>query len=253
MRRAVQQRFACGCVSGRRKHARQRVGDQASAVERERVALGGASLHVQRLRAVRERVQRRPRGDVERQVERQADVVDDPDRVRTGAAALHDPVRRADAVERRPLRARIGRRNVDDRLVRLGGGELAGVDRRAAADREEPVCGDRNLHAMRRHLGPPLDVRQIEDLPACARDHERPLDPRLRQHRRQVVEAPADDHERRSRANAVNARAARVSARPDARTRRISRSSSSCSTRASTSVPAARSFSIDEREMNVTP
>ena len=57
----------------------------------------------------------------------------------------------------------------------------------------------------------------------------------------------------RPRANSTNARAARVSARPLARTRKISRSSSSPSTRASASVPAARSASIEEREMKVTP
>ena len=60
----------------------------ARAGERLLVALGVAVLDVERLGAVRERVQRRAGRHVARQVERQLDVVDDPDGPRPAAAAL---------------------------------------------------------------------------------------------------------------------------------------------------------------------
>jgi DNA-binding transcriptional LysR family regulator len=71
---------------------------------------------------------------------------------------------------------------------------------------------------------------------------------------RQIVEAPADDHgARRSRANATNASATLVRARPVADASEISRVASSPSTRASPRRPASRSDSTAVREMNVTP
>src|SRR5262249_11986731 len=139
-------------------------------------------------------------------------------------------------------------------LLGLRGGELGSVDGGAAADREDPVGLLRHLDAVGGDLGPAADVQgHVEVVPARAGDHEWALDPGLGERVRQLVEAPADDHVSRSRATSTNARAARVSDRPAARTRWISRSRSSPATRASTSVPAARSSSIDAREMNVTP
>src|SRR3989442_923778 len=82
---------------------------------------------------------------------------------------------------------------------------------RGTADRENPVRGGGNLDAMRGHLRPPGDVREVEDPPAWAGDHERSLDPDLSQEAGQLGEPPADDHARRGRANWRNARAARVS------------------------------------------
>ena len=58
---------------------------------------------------------------------------------------------------------------------------------------------------------------------------------------------------RSSRTNATNSSAARVCARPVARTSAISRLAFIPSSRASARVPAARSDSTADREMNVTP
>ncbi len=87
-----------------------------------------------------------------------------------------------------------------DGLAGLRRGELAGVDRRAAADYEDPIGIVRHLDAMRGDLRPGGDLRQVEEVPARARNQERTIDPDLGEGRRQVVEAPADDHGSRSRA-----------------------------------------------------
>ena len=68
--------------------------------------------------------------------------------------------------------------------------------------------------------------------------------------RRRVASRP---QAARSRTNATNSSAARVCARPEARTSEISRFAFIPSRRASASVPAARSDSTAVREMNVTP
>src|SRR5439155_13136489 len=95
---------------------------------------------------------------------------------------------------------------------------------------------------------------ELLPLPPVARDEQRPLDVELGENRGELAEVPADDHVgRRERANSTNAWAARVSARPLARTRKISRTGSRPRTRAIAIVPAARSDSIAVREMNVTP
>src|SRR5262249_57751940 len=92
-----------------------------------------------------------------------------------------------------------------------------------------------------------------EAQPARASDEEGLRDPELGEDVLEVVERPADDQASRSRANSTKARLALVSARPAARTSWISRPRSSPPTRASASVPASSSDSIEVREMNVTP
>ncbi len=104
------------------------------------------------------------------------------------------------------------------------------------------------------HSGEPGCDRKVELAEARAGDEERALDAELVEQRRQLVEAPADDHDAsRSRANATNASATLVRARPVADASEISRVASSPSTRASARRPAARSDSTAVREMNVTP
>jgi hypothetical protein len=140
VRGAAQQLLACGAVARVGEDAWERAGDQRCARERLLVALRVVAFDVERLGAVREPVQCGAGRDVRRQVERQVDVVDDRHRVRACAAALHHAVGRADPVERRPLGAGVRRRDVHDGLAAVRGGELAEVDRGAAADREDPVC-----------------------------------------------------------------------------------------------------------------
>ena len=99
-----------------------------------------------------------------------------------------------------------------------------------------------------------LGHRDVEIREARTRDEERALEPELREQRRELGEPPADDHGAScSRAKATNASATRVRARPVADASEISRVTSSPSTRASASLPAARSASTAVREMNVTP
>src|SRR5471032_1453253 len=94
---------------------------------------------------------------------------------------------------------------------------------------------------------------QVERIPARAGDEQRCADVELAEHLRQRVESPADDHPSRDLANSTNACATRVSARPAERTSEIVREGSRPSTRPTSTVPAAMSASIAEREMNVTP
>ena len=95
--------------------------------------------------------------------------------------------------------------------------------------------------------------RQLEIGPAPARDEERPRGADLVEDAAKRLETPADDHASRSRAKATKASASLVGDRPAARTSEISRAGSRPSTRAAPIVPAARSASTAEREMNVTP
>ena len=149
----------------------------------------------------------------------------------------------ADAEVPRPLRARVRRRNRDERQPRLGGRRASrcrSSSRRRARARPPRR---RRRSRVRRQLAPAAgDVDR--SVPALGREQERPLDPP--QHLRQRVEPPADDHASRSRARSRNACAARVSDRPGARARKMSRAGSSPSTRASASVPAA-SAGLDRR------
>ena len=232
--------------------------DQPRPRQRMQVRLGVVSLDVQRLRAMRERVHRRPHGLGAGEVEREERLVDDAGEVCAGAPAGHPPVGVPDAEERRPLRAGVGGRDRDDRHRRLRGDRLGKVDGAAASERDRRVArpGGGVGDTARRHLRPPRRrlERQVLLPPALARDEERPLHAELLQDPRQRRDAPADDHDgRRVRAKSTNACAARVSARPLERTRKISRTGSRPRTRADAIVPAARSASRAVREMNVTP
>ena len=151
------------------------------------------------------------------------------------------------ATSRRPVEARDGLRR---------------VDRAPASDADEPVGSfgrSRRGHddvdgSVTPHSGEAGCDRKVELAEACGGDEERTLDAELVEQRRQLVEAPADDHDaRRSRANATNASATLVRARPVADASEISRVASSPSTRASARRPASRSDSTAVREMKVTP
>ena len=105
MARAAEQLRASIEVAGCVDDAREPLADQLRAGERVLVRVLVVSSDVQRFGAVRERVHGRADCRLARQVERELGVVDDPGRMRTGAAAAHLPLGIADAVERRPLRA----------------------------------------------------------------------------------------------------------------------------------------------------
>src|SRR5437899_3649789 len=232
--------------------------DQPRAGKRMLVRLRVVSLHVQRLRAVRERVHRRPDGLRTRQGQCQLGLVHDAGELRARAAAPHAAVGVADTEVRRPLRSRIGGGDRHDRDALLGGDRLPEVDGATPAERDDAVaCSRRRIgDTVGRYLPPArrsLD-RKLLRLPPVARDEQRPLDPELREHGAELPEPPADDHfGSRERANSTNACAARVSTRPLERTRRISRTGSSPRTPAVAIVPAAMSDSIAVREMNATP
>src|SRR5262249_51361571 len=135
---------------------------------------------------------------------------------------------------------------------------FAEVDRAPAPDRDDAVASERGGFAdvRRRHLAPAQRgvERQLELVPARAREEERRTHPELVAHLRDQGErSPANDHARRARAKSTNVCATRVSARPVERTSEISRAGSSPSTRATASVPASTSASIAAREMNVSP
>jgi hypothetical protein len=157
------------------EHARQPVRDQACACERVLVGVRMMPLDVERLRAVPERVHRRPAGGAMRQVERQPRLVDDA--VEPGAAttATRPPLRVADAEVRRPLRTRVRRRHRDEREPGRGRRGLGSVDRAAAADGDDAVDTLWHLDPMGRDLGPARGRRQSDLVPARARHQERPL------------------------------------------------------------------------------
>ena len=195
-------------------------GDQRRALERARVARVVPAAHVERLGAVRERVHRRAdrarraAGRASARRRRRSRRGSRRRRRRPSAGRACGP--RTSASTRRRSTSSAPRRPASPVAADAG---LRGVDRRAAADREERVGVGRNLDPVRRHLRPAGDARHVERVPARARDEERPLEPELGEHRRQLGERPADDHASRGRANSTNACAARVSARPLARTR----------------------------------
>ena len=252
--RAVQQPVPRLAVVRRTDHLGQPRCDQRRSLEGPLVGGRVVPGDIEGLGTVGERVQRRAHRLGPRQVEREAGVVDDP--LDPGAAApADDPaIRGAHTEARRPLGAGVGRRHRDERQPAGRRRRLRGVDRGAAADREDPVGARSHLDPVGRNLRPNPGKREPDEaLPARARDEERPLDPECLEHTGQLVERPADDHARRPRANSTNDRLARVSARPAARTSWISRCRSSPSTRASASVPASSSVSIEVLEMNVTP
>ena len=215
-------------------------------------------MRVQRLRAVRERVHRRPDRLRTSEPHGQPDVVDDPGRLSTAAAAARTALRISDSEVRRPFRARVRRRQRDQRPSGRRRDRLAEVDRAAAADRDDAVAAERRrlLDARRRHLAPaPAELeRQLDLVPARARDQHRSADTDLLADLGDERRGPpADDHRSLVLANSTNAWAERVSARPPERTSKISRAGSSPSTRATATVPAATSSAIAAREMNVTP
>ena len=241
------------------EHRRQRRSDQPRAGERVTVGLVVVARDVERLGAVGERVQRRAAALGGRQLERQLRLVDDPRRTGAGAASAHPPVEVADAVERRPLGAGVRGRDRDERQPRLRRDRLAEVDRAPAAEREHHVCAAREpgdaLDLVRRGAGPGVDRLDRQGLvePAVRRDQVGVVRVELVEHPRKLVEPPAHDHASRSAAKATNASAARVEARPAARTSEISRAGSRPSTPAAASRPDSSSASTAEREMNVTP
>ncbi len=217
---------------------------------------------VERLRAVSERVHRRPDRLVTGEVERERGLVHDRDGVRAGSAGLCAPHLVAHAEVRRPLGARVRRRHRYEREARGRGDRLRRVDRAAAPERHESVrvrCGLRRSgdHVDRRmaaNAGEALGDRQLQGREALARHEQRRTIPKLGEKRAEPVDTPANDHvASRSRAKATNASATRVRARPVAEAREISRVASRPSTRASVSRPAASSDSTAVREMNVTP
>ncbi len=115
------------------EHAGERARDEPGARESLAVRLLVPSLHVERLRAVGEGIQRRASGLRLRKPEGELDVVEDPRRVRPGAPRLHAPLLVPHAEERRPLRARVRGRDGEDREAGLRGDGLRRVDRAAAA------------------------------------------------------------------------------------------------------------------------
>ena len=97
------------------EHARERLPDQARARQRLLVARGALAGDVERLRAVGQGVKRGTATLCPRQLERQLRLVNDSCEVRAAAAADHVPLWIADAEELRPLRARVGRGDRDER------------------------------------------------------------------------------------------------------------------------------------------
>ena len=217
---------------------------------------------VERLRAVGERVHRRPDGLVAGKVQRERGLVDDRDGIRTGSPGLGASCLVAHAEVRCPLRARVRRRDRDEREARGRRHRLRRVDRAATSYRDEAVRirsgvrrgGDHVDRSVAPHVAEPLRDGEIHCREALTRDEQWTVDAELAEERAECVEPPADDHEAsRPRAKATNASATRVRARPVAEAREISRVASRPSTRASVRRPAARSDSTAVREMNVTP
>ena len=241
------------------EHPRKPGGDQTRPGDRVHVGVVVVALDVERLGAVRERVQRRAAALLGRQVERQLRLVDDPGRMGVGAASAQLPGEIADAVERRPLGAGVRRRDRHERPPRLRRHRLSEVDRAPTPEREHDVGAAREpgyaLDLVRGRARPGVDrlEREGEIEPAVRGDQVRVVRPELVEHIRKLVEPPADDHASRSRAKATNASVARVEARPAARTSTISRAGSRPSTLAAASLPESSSASTAEREMNVTP
>ena len=243
---------SCGAV----EHGRQRLGDQRRAGERVLVAGRVAGRRVERLGRVGERVQRRAARLAARQVERQPRLVDDAGELRAAAAALDALLLVARAEERRPLGARVGRRDGDDRAGRSARTRpspcRSRCRRRTGRPRRRPpparprprrvsagVCV--RTPVKRRSTGTSASANRR------ARDQQRPVLPTSASTRPELGEPPADDHAgSRSRAKATNASAARVSARPLERTSEISRAGSRPSTRAADD-RAGRELGLDRR------
>ena len=132
---------------------------------------------------------------------------------------------------------------------------MRGVDRRAAADGEQRVGLGRDLDPVGRDLRPARGVRQVERVPALARDEQRPLDAELREHGGQLGRATSGRSSSacaRARTRGRRGRSASRRGRWSGRGRCRARAASP-STRAAASVPAARSDSTDVLEMKVTP
>ena len=201
--------------------------------ERALVALVGAALRVERLGAVCERVERRADGLGARKVERQVDVVDDRREVRAAAAAddAADPgcARRSSASTRRPSRSSAPTRPaVRTRPTRPAPCRWPSRRRPRARRRRRRGTSIRSDGISDQRA----NMRQVEAIPALARDEQRPFDAELGEHAGQLRERPADDQDAgsvepradhcsgaRSRANSRKARVLRVSARPLERTR----------------------------------
>ena len=133
-----------------------------------------------------------------REIERQLRVVDDPREVGAASAADHVLLRVADAVEGRPLRAGVRRRDGHERQLRHRRHGLSQIDRAAAADGQDRVralCVRRDLRdPVARHLAPAACRGEVEVGPPGAGDQEGPLTADVGKHAGKLLEAPADDH-----------------------------------------------------------
>ena len=188
------------------------------------VALRVVALAVERLGAVRERVQRGPDGLGARQVERQADVVDDRGRVRAAAAADDPPVGRANAVDRsstpRPSTSSAPRR---------AAGPLCAEAALPVSIAEPPPTASEPVRLGRRprsasegtSVHQPTCGRSSDAAQRAARDQERPLDAELGERRRAARRATSG-RSRQPLAREVDERAGGAASRsgPLARTSR---------------------------------
>ena len=222
--RAPQQRGSGFAVARRGDDARQPFGDEACSGTCVLIGGGVVPLDVERLGAVGERVHRGPHRRLRRQVERQLGLVDDRRRMCAAPSAPHPPVGIADAEIVGPLGAGVRRRHRYERQCRARRDGLPEVDRAPAADGQHPVGAFRACdglgYAIRGHLLPAGDRidGKLDPTPARTCDEERRRNTRRRAYVRKATEPPLHDHDKRSRANATNSCATRVSARPLART-----------------------------------
>jgi hypothetical protein len=159
--------------------------DQRRSGERLPVGVGVPPLDVERLCGVSQRVERSADRLGFREAHRQRRLVDDAHELRPSATALHAPVPVADAEVRRPFRARVRRRDRDERESGLDRDRLAEIDGAASPERDDPVrplgCSGCRGHPVGGHLGPDacdLD-RQFLRRPALARHEQRSLDVRI--------------------------------------------------------------------------
>src|SRR5439155_533790 len=108
----------CGAaaqVGAVRENAWKRRRDRGGPAKSPLVRLFVVAPNVERLRAVRQRVERGPGRLRARKLQGEPRLVDDPGEVRAGTSAAHLPRRVADAEEARPLGPRVGRRDRDER------------------------------------------------------------------------------------------------------------------------------------------
>ena len=184
------------------EHGGQVARDEGGALERVLVALVVATGHVERLGAVRQRVERRARGDLGGHPQRQLRLVDDALDAGVEAGVLGARLLVAHAEEGRPLRAGVGGGDGDHRQAGLHRDGLGRVHDAAAAQRDEAVgvlgqlgrlahAGDLGVRARAvkaaRH-------RQLGVLPELLGDQQRRAHGELREHLLERLQTPADDH-----------------------------------------------------------